>query len=453
MLRTHQNAFDMESACIAKGGMLPHVFHIKRQTFSSSPHLYGKPLVASGYSATISVWTSLAFVTAAMVSSCNIILEKMSKTAFITGANGISGSAILEYLAQNTTAEDWNSIIVTSRSPFKTTVSDPRIKFIALDFTQDAKALAEQMKDICAPVTHAYFCSYVHKDDFAKLNAANEALFENFLDSLEQVAKSLQNVTLQTGGKYYNVHLQPVPSPAREEEPRRQGPIENFYFPQEDKLASAQKGKSWSWNVIRPEAIVGSTSKPNGMNEALTIAIYLLVCREFGTEAPMPTNQRYWEGTDDVSDSNLIADLTIYTSTNSKCANEAFNITNGDYFTWRYMWPRLADYFNAKASTEQKFTKPLPKEGDVQLENSFLEWSKDKREVWESLCDRQGIASAKQTFDFGTWAFQDWVFQRTWSATLSISKARRYGWKGYVDSYDSFVRTFDKFKQFGLIPK
>jgi nucleoside-diphosphate-sugar epimerase len=373
------------------------------------------------------------------------------KTALITGANGISGTAILEYLVEHTAKQEWD-IIVTSRSPFKTTVNDPRVKFIALDYTKDVDTLAEQMKDICAPVTHAYFCSYVHMDDFAELNAANAALFENFLDSLEKVASSLQNVTLQTGGKYYNVHLMPVPSPAREDEERRNGPMDNFYFPQEDKLAAAQKGKPWSWNVIRPEAIIGSTSKPNGMNEALTIAMYFLMCRELGTDAPMPTNQRYWEGTDDVSYGPLIADLTFYVSTNPHCANEAFNMVNGDYFTWRYMWPRLAAYFGAKASSDQSFSKPRPKEGELQLDHSFLEWSGDKRQVWEDLCDKKVVPSAKVTFDFGTWAFQDWVFQRTWSATLSMSKARQYGWAGYKDSYDCFVETFDKFKKFGLIP-
>ena len=123
----------------------------------------------------------------------------MAKTAFITGANGISGSAILEYLVQNTNEKEWSNIIVSSRSPFKSTVSDPRVKFIALDFTETAETLASRMKDVCASVTHAYFCSYVHKDDFAELNAANAALFENFLDSLERVAKDLVNVTLQTG--------------------------------------------------------------------------------------------------------------------------------------------------------------------------------------------------------------------------------------------------------------
>lgn len=377
----------------------------------------------------------------------------MSKVAFITGANGISGGAILEYLVQHTTPAQWSEIIVTSRSPFQTTVSDPRIKFIALDYTDNVDSLAQKMHGICEKVTHAYFCSYIHKDDFAELYTANAALFDNFIESLERVAKELENITLQTGGKHYQVHLMPVPSPAREEEPRRQGPIENFYFPQEDKLIAAQEGKKWNWNVIRPEAIIGATSRPNGMNEALTIALYFLVCRELGTEAPMPTNQRYWEGTDDVSYAPLIADLTTFVSTNPRCANEAFNVTNGDYFSWRYLWPRLAAYFGVQAGPNQTFTKDLPKEGDVQLEFSCFEWAKDKRKVWDQLCDRQGLASAKSTFDFGTWAFQDWVFQRTWSATLSISKARRYGWTGYKDSYESFVETFEKFKQHGLIPK
>ena len=148
----------------------------------------------------------------------------------------------------------------------------------------------------------------------------------------------------------------------------------------------------------------------------------------------------------------LIADLTIFVSTNPHCANEAFNVTNGDYFTWRYMWPRLADRFGAKASSAQKFTKSAPNEGELQLDLSLAEWSQDKRKIWDDLCDRQGISCAKATFDFGTWAFQDWVFQRTWSATLSITKARRYGWTGYMDSYQCFIDTFETFRQHGFIP-
>lgn len=377
----------------------------------------------------------------------------MAKVAFITGGNGITGSAVLEYLVNNTTAREWSKIIVTSRSPFKTTVQDDRITFIALDLSSDPSILIEKMSSLCAEVTHAYFSSYVHKDDFAELNKANQALFSNFLDALTAVSPNLQNCTLQTGGKHYNVHIMPVSSPAREDEPRSKGSIENFYCPQEDYLIKRQEGQSWTWNVIRPEAIIGYTSKPNGMNSALTCALYFMVSKYLDAEAKMPTNQVYWEGYDDLSDSRLIADITIWASTTPKAANEAFNVTNGDYLCWRYMWPRLATYFGAKASSDQSFTKPRPTGGDLQQEFSLLEWASDKREVWDRICDENECPEAKATWDSGTWAFQDWVFQRTWSATLSINKARRLGWNGHIDSYQSLVDAFQKFVELKQIPQ
>ena len=377
----------------------------------------------------------------------------MSKVAFITGGNGITGSAILEYLVKNTDASEWKKFIVTSRSPFQTTVQDDRILFIALDFSHDAEALANRMRAACSEVTHAYFSSYIHKDDFAELNRANEALFENFLDALLLTAPRLQSCTLQTGGKHYNVHLRPVPSPAREAEERSESPIGNFYYQQEDHLIKRQKGQAWRWNVIRPEAIIGYTSKPNGMNSALTYALYLLVCKELGHEGKMPTNQVYFEGYDDVSDSRLIADLSIYASTTERCGNQAFNVTNGDYFSWRYMWPRIADYFGVKATPQQHFSKARPTEGEVQLDISLAEWSKDKRQVWDSICDRTNCPKAKATWDAATWAYQDWVFQRTWCATLSVNKAREFGWTAQVDSYKSFTYAFEKFAELGQIPK
>ncbi|KAJ5869912.1 hypothetical protein N7455_004853 [Penicillium solitum] len=376
----------------------------------------------------------------------------MSKVALITGANGITGSAILEHLAKHTTASEWSRIIITSRSPLKTTVSDPRVEFIALDFSNPPEKLAEQMGVQCAEVTHAYFSSYVHKDDFVELNKANRSLFENFLSTLISVSKGLQNCTLQTGGKYYNVHQRPVPWPAHEGHPRLVSAEENFYYYQEDFLAEQQCGSNWTWNVIRPEAIIGYTSKPNGMNEALTIALYFMVNKELETDAPMPTNSAYFNGTDDISDARLIADLSIYASTHQNCANEAFNITNCDFFSWRYMWPRLAEWFGAKASSDQVFKKTSFKENETHLDVNLEDWARDKREVWNKLCDRLGSPESKSTFDAGTWAFQDWVFQRTWSAPLSMNKARKFGWTGHVDSFDSFTDAFTRFKELGQIP-
>ena len=88
------------------------------------------------------------------------------------------------------------------------------------------------------------------------------------------------------------------------------------------------------------------------MNSALTYALYFLVQKELGLDAPMPTNQVYWNGVDDCSDAALIADLTIWATTTPKAANQAFNSVNGDYVQWRYMWPRIAEYLGAYASTD-----------------------------------------------------------------------------------------------------
>ncbi|KAK8015766.1 3-oxo-Delta(4-5)-steroid 5-beta-reductase [Apiospora marii] len=398
----------------------------------------------------------------------------MTKTAFITGANGISGSALVEHLCNTTTPDDWSSIIVTSRSAFKPppTVTDPRITFVALDFLHDVPSLVKQMQEVCRPVTHAYFCSYLHKDDFSEAYAANTALFEHFLVALDQTAPHLQNVTLQTGGKYYNLHVEPVPSPARENDPRRHGPLQNFYFPQEGLLAQMSqrsggysgsvsshddkaKPARWSWNVVRPQAIIGANAHPLGLNVGLTMAVYFLICRELGTEAPMPTNRRYWEGADDATYAPLIADLAVFVSTRRECANEAFNVTNGDTFCWRRMWPRIAASLGARADSEQGFERPAPEEGgELQLDGwGFGEWCRDKRAVWDELCERQGLPGAKATFDLAGWDIGDFLFRRTWSATLGMDKARRYGWTGHIDSYEAFTRTFIKFRELGLIPE
>lgn len=91
-------------------------------------------------------------------------VQPAGKVAFITGGNGITGSAILEHLAKHTSSQEWARIVVTSRSPFVQLVHDPRIQFVALDFTKKPAVLAAEMRAAgCDDVTHAYFSSYIHK--------------------------------------------------------------------------------------------------------------------------------------------------------------------------------------------------------------------------------------------------------------------------------------------------
>lgn len=71
-----------------------------------------------------------------------------------------------------------------------------------MDLLKPADELAEQITPLCSDVTHAFFASYVHTDDFTKLKDRNVPLFTNFLTAIDKVAsESLQRVILHTGGK------------------------------------------------------------------------------------------------------------------------------------------------------------------------------------------------------------------------------------------------------------
>lgn len=103
--------------------------------------------------------------------------------------------------------------MITSRRPLKNYWQDPRVEFIALDFLEPVETIISKMTPYCSDVTHAYFTSYVHTDDFAKLKEFNVPLFESFLTAIDQVARNtLQRVCLQTGGKVSSVLPHYLPS-------------------------------------------------------------------------------------------------------------------------------------------------------------------------------------------------------------------------------------------------
>lgn len=102
---------------------------------------------------------------------------------------------------------DRSKIVITSRRPLASYWQDYRIEFIAIDYLEPVPEIIEKIKNVCKDVTHAFFTSYIHVDDFKLLREKNVPLFTNFLDSLDAVAPDLENVCLQTGGK---VSLEPI---------------------------------------------------------------------------------------------------------------------------------------------------------------------------------------------------------------------------------------------------
>lgn len=91
--------------------------------------------------------------------------------------------------------------MISSRRELPNYWIDPRIEFVAVDFLEPQEITVEKLRHVCSDVTHAYFTSYVHDDDFRKLRDKNVPLFKNFIDVIDTVCPKLERVCLQTGGK------------------------------------------------------------------------------------------------------------------------------------------------------------------------------------------------------------------------------------------------------------
>ncbi|PIA89435.1 3-oxo-Delta(4,5)-steroid 5-beta-reductase [Cercospora beticola] len=376
----------------------------------------------------------------------------MPRTALITDADGIAGVALLKHLLDSTSKDEWTRIVVNTRSKTHGKTNDNRIHFIDLDFSRRPGTLIEHMTGPCASITHAFFCSYVHKESFEELNKANAELFENFLLALTATASALENVTLLSSSKYYGSHISPVPTPCREDDVRRGDPADNFYHAQEDFLTMLQMNQTWTWNVIRPEPIVSAAVVPGEFNIALTLAMYFMMTEHVVEEARMPTNERCWNGIAAFSDAKLLAEFCVWAAINDDCAQQAFNFSNGDHLVWRFVWPLLADQFGAYSTPDQIFQKPEPVRGMLQQEFSLVEWASDKKAIWDRVCEETGILEARESFSSASWSELDSMFQRSWSVNVSVNKARKFGWTGIKDSFDCFVDAFEALRQENVLP-
>ncbi|KAK7702306.1 hypothetical protein SLS57_011438 [Botryosphaeria dothidea] len=395
--------------------------------------------------------------------SNSLYVPNTAKVAFVSGANGITGHAIVEHLIR-TPKSEWKKILISSRRALPNYWIDPRIEFVAVDFLEPQETTIEKLKHACADVTHAYFTSYVHDDDFKKLRDKNVPLFKNFMDVIDVVCPKLERLCLQTGGKvsvtksrkgilsdHYGAHLGPVKVPLTEDIPRYDDGGMNFYYTQEDYMFEVQKRRNaWSYNVIRPNGIVGFTPHSNGMSEALTVALYFLISREIGGNGLFPGNSFFYDSIDDQSYAPSIADMTIWASTTAHCKNEAFNHCNGDVIVWRYFWPELGKYFGLEVP-EPSFDKTKEKSDVMANELDLIEWAKDKKPVWETVVKKYG--GKAEAFDWGTWGFFMWATGKSWLTIGSTEKARKFGWSRIDNTYDGWIETFRSLENAGILPR
>jgi nucleoside-diphosphate-sugar epimerase len=262
----------------------------------------------------------------------------------------------------------------------------------------------------------------------------NVAILKNLLDIVEETSPNLRHVTFYQGGKAYGADLGPFKTPAREDDPRLMPP--NFYYDQEDFLRDRQRGKQWHWTALRPEAVCGF-AVGNPMNLAMVIAVYATLSKELGLPLRFPGTEKAYRALYQLTSANILAEASIWAAGSDAARNDVFNITNGDYFRWQHMWPRIAKMFGMETADPV----PMP----------LTQYMADKGSLWKSIVARYQLQPIPYE-EVASWAFGDFIFNSGFDNVTSTIKARRAGFQDCVDTEEMFEAFFGELRSLRVIP-
>lgn len=353
----------------------------------------------------------------------------MQKKAVVVGALGVIGRYIVEkLLAQG----DWQ-VVGLSRRPEK---DGPRYRHISVDLL-DLKDVAKKLKDL-GDVTHVFYAAFQPGTgaaaNYATVIAPNRDMLVNSVTAVARASRGLQRVVLVTGTKYYGTHLGPLKTPMRETDPRHMPP--DFYFDQIDWLTDHQRGKKWSWTELRPQTLCGF-APGTAMSIMPAIAVYAAISRELGLPLRFPGKPGAYGTIYQVTESSHFASAALWAATEARAANQAYNITNGDYFRWRNIWPRIAGVFGMKMGEPQTI--------------SLAQHMADKADLWAVMTRKYGLK--KFAFDqLVAWPFADYVFGSDWDVMSDVTKSRLHGFHDVVDSEAMFERLLRRFRKEKIVP-
>lgn len=355
----------------------------------------------------------------------------MQRSALVVGASGIGG----RYTARELLAHGW-TVYGLARTPPRDL---PGLIPVAADLL-DTAVLEQALLEV-AP-THVFITTWMRQATEAENIRVNAAMVRNLLDTLAP-KKSLRHVALVTGLKHYLGPFDAYASsgtlpdtPLRESQPRLD--LENFYYAQEDEVYAAAARDRFTWTVHRPHTIIG-LAVGNAMNLGTTLAVYASICKETGRPFQFPGSEAQWNGLSDVTDARMLARQLRWAADTDAAKDEAFNITNGDYFRWSWLWRRLAAWFGVQAAGFSGETQPLE-----QI------MAKDQ-DTWAGIARKHNLVEADLWRLISPW-HTDLDLGRPIEVMTDMANSRRLGFTGWQATEDSFFDLFTALRAERLIP-
>jgi nucleoside-diphosphate-sugar epimerase len=349
----------------------------------------------------------------------------MHRKVLIAGAQGVIGRAAALRFASQPDVE----VIGLSRRADPAVGAMPLLPVDLLDANAARDALAG-----VGDVTHIVFGAYIEKASAAEKSEVNVAIMRNLLDAVEATSPGLRHITFYQGGKAYGADLGPFKTPAREDDPRLMPP--NFYYDQEDFLRERQQGRDWTFTALRPEAVCGF-AVGNPMNLLTVIAVYAAISKELGIPLRFPGTEAAYRALYQLTSADILAEAADWAGTTPAAANGIFNITNGDYFRWQHMFPKIARMF------DMDWADPVP--------TPLATYMTDKGPLWERIVARYGLLPIPYGA-IASWGFGDFIFNSGFDNISSTIKARRAGFEPCIDTEDMFRAQFDHLRELRVIP-
>ncbi len=346
----------------------------------------------------------------------------MAHTVLIAGASGLVGAACVDRFLD----DGWNVIALSRRRP--EVFSDRPFDHLQADL-QDETATREAVQGLSG-VSHVVYTAVYEKHGLIQgwteqdQMDTNLAMLRNLIEPLTE-ATDLRHVTLMQGTKAYGIHLHPMRIPARERYPRDEHA--NFYWLQEDYLKEKSAATGFTFTIMRPQLIVG----PNTgvvMNLPPVIGAYAAICKAEGRPFGFPGGVPYvWEAVD----TRLVANAIRWAAEAPAAAGQHFNLTNGEVFEWRDLWPAMAETLGVEAGPDE----PL----------SLAEFLPSKADVWDKLVAEHGLRQITmeellgESHFYADFCFAYGATEAPPPAFVSTVKIKQAGFTEAQDTEETFV--------------
>ena len=345
----------------------------------------------------------------------------MANTVLIAGASGLVGAAAVDKFLD----DGWDVIAVSRRRP--EVFSSRDFRHVPIDL-RDADATTSAVAGL-GDVSHVVYTAVFELPGLVPGWSEREQMETNremLRNLMEPLAKggTLEHVSLLQGTKAYGIHLHPMPIPAREKYARDQH--ENFYWLQEDYIREKSAADGWKFSIWRPQLIVG----PNYgvvMNLPPIIGAYAAIRKEEGKPFSFPGGVSYvWEAVD----TRLVADALAWGATAPAAVGETFNLTNGEVFNWRQIWPGMADVLGVEVGPDepQSLAQLLPAKADV----------------WDKIISNHGLRNVPmselvgESHHYADFCFAYGATEVPPSAFVSTVKIKQAGFTETWDTEESF---------------